>query len=133
MFPTSGKSGGAASDALSPRPSRPRGGRRLRAGGRAVVALSRLILLVAPGHNPQRAVRQGPLQPGRFRPRGPELVLQPGFTWGPSALAPVTFAGGLLVAATPRRPVLEGCMSGRLFPDQMPQQASDFRHGERQK
>ena len=61
------------------------------------------------------------------------LVLQPGFTWAPSALAPVTFAGALLVAATPRRPVLDGCMSGRLFPDQMPQQASDFRHGERQK
>jgi len=61
------------------------------------------------------------------------LVLQPGFTWAPSALAPVTFAGALLVAATPRRPVLDGCMSGRLFPDPMPQQASDFRHGERQK
>jgi hypothetical protein len=61
------------------------------------------------------------------------LVLQPGFTWAPSALAPVTFAGALLGAATPRRPVLDGCMSGRLFPDPMPQQASDFRHGERQK
>jgi len=37
----------------------------------------------------------------------------------PGAFAPVTFAGALLVAATPRRPVLDGGMSGRLFPDQM--------------
>src|SRR5215207_4752153 len=35
---------------------------------------------------------------GRYRLRF--LVLQPGFTWAPSALAPVTFAGALLVAAT---------------------------------
>src|SRR4051794_30649506 len=62
------------------------------------------------------------------------LVLQPGFWVGsvPGALAPVAFAGALLVPPAPGRPVLDRLDRRRSLPDQMPQQPPDFRHGEGQ-
>ena len=60
------------------------------------------------------------------------LVLQPGFTSAPGALAPVAFAGALLVAPAPGRPVLDRLDGRRALPDQMPQQSPHLRHGEGQ-
>ena len=62
----------------------------------------------------------------------PGLVLQPGFTSSPGALAPVAFAGALLVPPAPGRPVLNRLDRRRSLPDQTPQQPPHFRHGEGQ-
>jgi hypothetical protein len=58
------------------------------------------------------------------------LVLQPCFKG--SSPFPVAFPGPLLVAAAPARPGAGGLMIRWSGPDQMPQQAAQFGHGERQ-
>src|SRR4051812_29059975 len=58
------------------------------------------------------------------------LILQPDF--GRSTSFPMAFPGLLLVPAAPARPGARSRMVRRLAPDQVPQQAAHFRHGERQ-
>jgi hypothetical protein len=58
------------------------------------------------------------------------IVLQPDF--GRSTSFPMAFPGPLLVPAAPARPGAGSRMVRRSAPDQVPQQAAHFRHGERQ-
>jgi len=58
------------------------------------------------------------------------LVLQPGLVR--SSSFPMASAGSLLMAATPARPGACGLGVRRPGPDQQPEQASHFRHGDRQ-
>ena len=58
------------------------------------------------------------------------LVLQPGLVR--SSSFPMASASSLLVAATPARPGACGLGVRRPGPDQQPEQASHFRHGDRQ-
>src|SRR3954468_17096695 len=58
------------------------------------------------------------------------LLLQPDF--GRSTSFPMAFPGPLLVPAAPARPGARSRMVRRSAPDQVPQQAAHFRHGERQ-
>ena len=60
------------------------------------------------------------------------LVLQPGLASVPCALAPVAFSRPLLVSSAPDGPMLHGLNRRRPLPHQMPEQASHFRHRERQ-
>src|SRR4051794_30992787 len=58
------------------------------------------------------------------------LVLQPEL--GRSSPFPMALSGPLLMPAAPARPEAGGIAVWRLGPDQVPQQAAHFRHGERQ-
>src|SRR3954452_8561423 len=72
------------------------------------------------------------LRSGRYSPfetRLP-LVLQPGFIG--SSSFPMALSGSLLMPAAPARPETGGLGVNRPGPDQVPEQAAHFRHGERQ-
>jgi hypothetical protein len=60
----------------------------------------------------------------------PVLVLRPGFV--KSSSFPMTSPSPLLMAATPARPSAGGFGIRRAGPDQVPEPAAYFRHGERQ-
>jgi hypothetical protein len=83
-------------------------------------------------HHAEGITFRSPPETAESNFRSGALVLQPGFRWAPGALAPVTVAGALLMPPTPGRPVRNRLKRRRPLPDQVPEQASDFRHGERQ-
>jgi hypothetical protein len=75
------------------------------------------------------AAQNGPILPP-FPVSLGVLILQPGLVR--SSSFPMASAGSLLMAATPARPGACGLGVRRPGPDQMPEQASHFRHGDRQ-